>query len=205
MFYVARRGRSSDRPAAGSRGRGSFAPASCAACARPERYRSGRNGGASKASCRVTGTWVRIPPSPPTLAGPFRAHGCQPDEVRSSALTTLVLTNADLSIDAVAFISTTRHSRTNPELRSQVARDRLSPPDIAPTLWHARTRLGSYENDRSDQSGFSDFIRSISSGVIRGTWRMKRTSCHASFSPAGSGLPVPNAGIPVKRMPFSMM
>ena len=32
---------------------------------RPERYRSGRNGGASKASCRVTGTWVRIPPSPP--------------------------------------------------------------------------------------------------------------------------------------------
>ena len=33
----------------------------------PERYRSGRNGGASKASCRVTGTGVRIPPSPPTL------------------------------------------------------------------------------------------------------------------------------------------
>ena len=32
---------------------------------RQERYRSGRNGGASKASCRVTGTWVRIPPSPP--------------------------------------------------------------------------------------------------------------------------------------------
>ena len=32
---------------------------------RAERYRSGRNGGASKASCRVTGTWVRIPPSPP--------------------------------------------------------------------------------------------------------------------------------------------
>src|ERR1051326_3667156 len=31
-----------------------------------ERYRSGRNGGASKASCRATGTWVRIPPSPPT-------------------------------------------------------------------------------------------------------------------------------------------
>src|SRR4030095_17267821 len=31
-----------------------------------ERYRSGRNGGASKASCRVTGTWVRIPPSPPS-------------------------------------------------------------------------------------------------------------------------------------------
>ena len=31
-----------------------------------ERYRSGRNGGASKASCRVTGTGVRIPPSPPT-------------------------------------------------------------------------------------------------------------------------------------------
>ena len=30
-----------------------------------ERYRSGRNGGASKASCRVTGTGVRIPPSPP--------------------------------------------------------------------------------------------------------------------------------------------
>ena len=33
----------------------------------PERYRSGRNGGASKASCRETGTWVRIPPSPPFL------------------------------------------------------------------------------------------------------------------------------------------
>src|SRR3954452_12591023 len=33
-----------------------------------ERYRSGRNGGASKASCRVTGTGVRIPPSPPTFA-----------------------------------------------------------------------------------------------------------------------------------------
>src|SRR5581483_9433937 len=32
-----------------------------------ERYRSGRNGGASKASCRVTGTWVRIPPSPPSI------------------------------------------------------------------------------------------------------------------------------------------
>ena len=33
-----------------------------------ERYRSGRNGIASKAICRVTGTWVRIPPSPPTFA-----------------------------------------------------------------------------------------------------------------------------------------
>ena len=32
-----------------------------------ERYRSGRNGRASKACCRVTGTWVRIPPSPPYL------------------------------------------------------------------------------------------------------------------------------------------
>jgi hypothetical protein len=32
---------------------------------RAERYRSGRNGGASKASCRVSGTGVRIPPSPP--------------------------------------------------------------------------------------------------------------------------------------------
>jgi hypothetical protein len=31
-----------------------------------ERYRSGRNGGASKASYPVRGTWVRIPPSPPT-------------------------------------------------------------------------------------------------------------------------------------------
>src|SRR4051812_14894507 len=37
-----------------------------------ERYRSGRNGGASKASCRVSGTGVRIPPSPPTFA-----HACQ--------------------------------------------------------------------------------------------------------------------------------
>jgi hypothetical protein len=33
-----------------------------------ERYRSGRNGGASKASCRVSGTGVRIPPSPPIFA-----------------------------------------------------------------------------------------------------------------------------------------
>ena len=39
----------------------------------PERYRSGRNGGASKASCRVTGTWVRIPPSPP----PFAQDQCE--------------------------------------------------------------------------------------------------------------------------------
>ena len=39
-----------------------------------ERYRSGRNGGASKASCRVIGTGVRIPPSPPTFA-----HACQRD------------------------------------------------------------------------------------------------------------------------------
>src|SRR6266571_7388401 len=32
----------------------------------PERYRSGHNGGASKASCLPkAGTWVRIPPSPP--------------------------------------------------------------------------------------------------------------------------------------------
>jgi hypothetical protein len=32
-----------------------------------ERYRSGRTGIASKAICRESGTWVRIPPSPPTL------------------------------------------------------------------------------------------------------------------------------------------
>jgi tRNA(Arg) A34 adenosine deaminase TadA len=33
---------------------------------RTERYRSGHNGGASKASCLPkAGTWVRIPPSPP--------------------------------------------------------------------------------------------------------------------------------------------
>jgi hypothetical protein len=38
---------------------------------RPERYRSGRNGGASKASCRVTGTGVRIPPSPPFSTSRF--------------------------------------------------------------------------------------------------------------------------------------
>ncbi len=41
-----------------------------------ERYRSGRNGGASKASCRETGTWVRIPPSPPNSAfAPFGGEG----------------------------------------------------------------------------------------------------------------------------------
>jgi hypothetical protein len=34
---------------------------------------------------------------------------------------------------------------------------------------------------------------------------MKYTSCHTCFSPAGSGFPVPNAGMPVKRTPFSMM
>ena len=38
------------------------------AVTRAERYRSGRNGIASKAICRVTGTWVRIPPSPPSFA-----------------------------------------------------------------------------------------------------------------------------------------
>ena len=30
-----------------------------------ETYRSGHNGAHSKCVCRVTGTWVRIPPSPP--------------------------------------------------------------------------------------------------------------------------------------------
>ena len=44
------------------------------AITRPERYRSGRNGGASKASCRVTGTWVRIPPSPPICKSFTRNH-----------------------------------------------------------------------------------------------------------------------------------
>ena len=34
-----------------------------------ERYRSGHNGGASKASCLPkAGTWVRIPPSPPAYS-----------------------------------------------------------------------------------------------------------------------------------------
>ena len=47
-------------------------PSSCLA----ERYRSGRNGGASKASCRETGTWVRIPPSPPPiLCKPLKING----------------------------------------------------------------------------------------------------------------------------------
>jgi regulator of protease activity HflC (stomatin/prohibitin superfamily) len=52
-------------------GRGRHAVASAKAdglSTRPERYRSGRNGGASKASCPVRGTWVRIPPSPPAFA-----------------------------------------------------------------------------------------------------------------------------------------
>jgi hypothetical protein len=40
-----------------------------------ERYRSGRNGGASKASCRVSGTWVRIPPSPPNSLRSFGGAG----------------------------------------------------------------------------------------------------------------------------------
>ena len=31
------------------------------------RYRSGHNGGASKASCPERGPWVRIPPSPPII------------------------------------------------------------------------------------------------------------------------------------------
>src|SRR2546427_10772196 len=35
----------------------------------PERYRSGHNGGASKASCLPkAGPWVRIPPSPPAYS-----------------------------------------------------------------------------------------------------------------------------------------
>ena len=54
-------------PFAGSPSPGPRAPG----CTRPERYRSGRNGGASKASCRVTGTWVRIPPSPPSSLAPL--------------------------------------------------------------------------------------------------------------------------------------
>ena len=47
------------------------APAGYAGDRGTERYRSGRNGGASKASCRVSGTWVRIPPSPPTQSFAF--------------------------------------------------------------------------------------------------------------------------------------
>ena len=44
-----------------------------------ERYRSGRNGGASKASCRATGTWVRIPPSPPlVLCNPLKTPDAAP-------------------------------------------------------------------------------------------------------------------------------
>ena len=43
-------------------------PGQPCALASAERYRSGRNGGASKASCRASGTWVRIPPSPPPFA-----------------------------------------------------------------------------------------------------------------------------------------
>ena len=39
-----------------------------------ERYRSGRNGRASKACCRETGTWVRIPPSPPNTPLPTRVN-----------------------------------------------------------------------------------------------------------------------------------
>ena len=49
---------------------------------RAERYRSGRNGGASKASCRASGTWVRIPPSPPFISSKpvntVRALLCRP-------------------------------------------------------------------------------------------------------------------------------
>ena len=42
----------------------------------PERYRSGHNGGASKASCLPkAGTWVRIPPSPPNNL--FNVNGLQ--------------------------------------------------------------------------------------------------------------------------------
>jgi len=55
------------------------------------------------------------------------------------------------------------------------------------------------------QRGFRVFIDSTSSVVIRGRCRMNVTSCHASLSPAGSSLPVPKAGMPVKRTPFSIM
>ena len=39
-----------------------------------EMYRSGRNELDSKSSCRVTGTWVRIPPSP-LLENPCKQVG----------------------------------------------------------------------------------------------------------------------------------
>ena len=53
-----------------------------------ERYRSGRNGGASKASCRVSGTWVRIPPSPPNsvLSFPNKLAGVLGSIARIAAL-----------------------------------------------------------------------------------------------------------------------
>ncbi len=49
------------------------------------------------------------------------------------------------------------------------------------------------------------FIRPISPAEIPGRWRTKDTSSHACLSPAGSGIPVPKAGMPVKRTPFWMM
>src|SRR5262245_47291613 len=49
-----------------------------------ERYRSGRNGGASKASCPVRGTWVRIPPSPPNSPLASLAGAAGPQARRNS-------------------------------------------------------------------------------------------------------------------------
>ncbi len=59
------RARSPGGPGEGPRGVGVGYNCVFACPPESERYRSGRNGGASKASCPVRGTWVRIPPSPP--------------------------------------------------------------------------------------------------------------------------------------------
>jgi len=61
------RQREEGRPA-----RGRSPPRVGPSCA--ERYRGGRSGGASKASCPVTGTWVRIHPPPPFFRR--QASGC---------------------------------------------------------------------------------------------------------------------------------
>ena len=51
--------------------------------------------------------------------------------------------------------------------------------------------------------GLSDSIRSISAGVSFGRRRTKCTNPQLSRSP--SGVPFPHAGMPVKRMPCSMI
>ena len=64
-------------------------------------------------------------------------------------------------------------------------------------------RVSSSSRNSAGLFGFSASIRAMSSGVSDGMRRMKCTRAQLSRSP--SGVPVPHAGMPVRRMPFSMI